>query len=152
MSVILPPPRRVPVVPRPGHGELSGSYLARLAHANGTDLRTFAGRLPSPPTEGADLAVMVLTLNDAAFARLLAYTGLADDHLIKAIPSLTPRTFRSPGEQAAIRISFLRTLTADCPGCRIRRGRRTPTPGYSRTRQRACVTATGSMGNAAASP
>jgi hypothetical protein len=126
MSLNLPPPRRIPVVPRPGHGELSGSYLARVAHANGTDLRTFAGllgRLPSPsPTEGPDLAVMVLTLNDAAFARLLAYTGLADDLLIQAIPSLTPRTFRSPGEQPAIRISFLRTLVADCPGCRIRRG------------------------------
>jgi hypothetical protein len=126
MSLILPPPRRIPVVPRPVHGELSGSYLARVAHANGTDLRTFVGllgRLPSRmPTEGQDLAVMVLTLNDAAFARLLAYTGLPGDHLIKAIPSLTPGTFRSPGEQPAIRISFLRTLAADCPGCRMRRG------------------------------
>jgi hypothetical protein len=65
---------------------------------------------------------MVLTLNDAAFARLLDYTGLVGDHLIKAIPSLTPRTFRSPGEPPAIRISFLQTLAADCPRCRIRRG------------------------------
>lgn len=112
-------------MPRPRGGELSGSYLARIARTNRSDLRTFAGllgRLPSPaPTEGSDLAVMVLTLNDASFARLLAYTGLAGDHLIKAIPSLTPRTFRSPGEQPAIRISFQRTLAADCPGCCLRR-------------------------------
>jgi hypothetical protein len=65
---------------------------------------------------------MVLTLNDAAFARLLAYTGLAGDNLIKAIPSLNPRTFKSSGEPPAIRMSFLRTLAADCPGCRSRRG------------------------------
>jgi len=121
----MQPPRRVPVVPRPRHGELSGSYLARIAQANRTDLRTFAGllgRRPSPAlTEGPDLAVMVLTLNDAAFARLLAYTGLAADQLIRAIPSLTPRTFMSPGAPAAIRISFLQALAADCPGCRTRR-------------------------------
>lgn len=106
MSLVLPPPRRIPVVPRPRHGELSGSYLARIAHANATDLRTFAellGRLPSPtPSERIDLAVMVLTLNDAAFARLLIYTGLDGGQLIKAIPSLRPRTFRSAGESAAI--------------------------------------------------
>jgi hypothetical protein len=65
---------------------------------------------------------MVLTLNDAAFDRLLSYTGLAGDQLIRAIPSLTPKTFRSPGEPPAIRISFLRTLAADCPSCRSRRG------------------------------
>jgi hypothetical protein len=65
---------------------------------------------------------MVLTLNDTAFARLLAYTGFVSDNLIKAIPSLQPSTFKSPGEPPAIRISFLRTLTADCPGCRSRRG------------------------------
>jgi hypothetical protein len=126
MSAMLPPPRQIPILPRPRHGELSGSYLARVAQANGTDLRTFAGllgRLPSPPpAEGADLAVMVLTMNDAAFNRLLAYTGLAGDNLIKAIPSLNPRTFKWPGEPPAIRISFLRTLAADCPGCRSRRG------------------------------
>ena len=126
MSLMLPPPRQIPVLPRPRHGELSGSYLARVARANGTDLRTFAGllgRLPSPAlTEGPDLAVMVLTLNNAAFTRLLAYTGLAGDNLIKAIPSLKPRTFKSPAEPPAIRISFLRTLAADCPGCRSRRG------------------------------
>ena len=79
MSLILPPSRRIPVVPRPRHGELSGSYLARVARANGTDLRTFAGllgRLPAlAPDEVPDLAVMVLTLNAAAFDRLLSYTG-----------------------------------------------------------------------------
>src|SRR5207249_157078 len=98
------------------HGELSGSYLARIARANGTDLRTFAGllgRVPSlAPTEEEDLAVMVLTLNDAAFDRLLSYTGLAGDQLIRAIPSLAPRTFRSAGEPPAIRISFLRSPAA----------------------------------------
>jgi TniQ len=125
VNLILPPPRRIPVVPRPRHGELSGSYLARIARANETDLRTFAGLLGSlpslAPAEGPDLAVMVLTLNDAAFARLLAYTGLDGSQLSRAIPSLKPRTFRAPGESPAIRISFLRTLAADCPGCRIRR-------------------------------
>jgi hypothetical protein len=126
LSLILPPARRIPVVPRPRHGELSGSYLARVARANGTDLRTFAGllgRLPAlASAEEPDLAVMVLTLNDAAFDRLLSYTGLAGDQLISAIPSLTPRTFRSSGEPPAIRISFLRGPAADCPGCRSRRG------------------------------
>ncbi|HLQ53609.1 MAG TPA: TniQ family protein [Streptosporangiaceae bacterium] len=126
MSLILPPAGRVPVVPRPRHGELSGSYLARVARVNGTDLRTFAsllGRLPSlAPTEELDLAVMVLTLNAAAFDRLLSYTGLAGDQLIRAIPSLTPRTFRSSRESPAIRVSFLRGPAADCPGCRNRRG------------------------------
>lgn len=125
MSLILPPPRRIPVVPRPRHGELSGSYLARIARANETDLHTFAGllgRLPSlAPAGGPDLAIMVLTLNDAAFARLLAYTGLDGGQLTRAIPSLTPSMFRSPGEPPTIRISFLRTLAVDCPGCRIRR-------------------------------
>lgn len=113
-------------MPRPRHGELSGSYLARVARANGTDLRTFAGllgRLPAlAPDEVPDLAVMVLTLNAAAFDRLLSYTGLAGDQLIRAIPSLTPRTFRSSREPPAIRISFQRSPTADCPGCRSRRG------------------------------
>lgn len=126
MSLILPPPRRIPVVPRPRHGELSGSYLTRVAQANVTDLRTFAGLLGSVPSSlpvgGADLAVMVLTLNDAAFDRLLAYTGLDGDDLIRAIPSLKPKTFRTAGEPPAVRVSFLRVRAADCPGCRRRRG------------------------------
>jgi hypothetical protein len=154
MSLILPPPRQIPVLPRPRHGELSGSYLARVARANGINLHTYAGlvgRLPSPAlTEGPDLAIMVLTLNDAAFTRLLAYTGLAGDNLIKAIPSLKPRTFKSPGESPAIRISFLRTRAADCPGCTSRVAAPTPTPGYSPTRQPAFGTATGSTGKIAA--
>jgi hypothetical protein len=60
---------------------------------------------------------MVLTLNEVAFGRLLIYTGLDGDQLIKAIPSLRPRTFRSAGEPPALRISFLRAPAADCPGC-----------------------------------
>ncbi len=121
----LPPPRKIPAAPRPRHGELSGSYLSRVAQANRTDLRTFLGLLGTIPSgmtsEGPDLAVMVLTLNDAAFVRLLAYTGLDADHLIKAIPSIAPRTY-SPGEPSAIRFSFLKAMAADCPGCRLRRG------------------------------
>jgi len=68
---------------RPGHCKF-------LVSTQRTDLRTFVGllgRLPSPTlAEGPDLAVMVLTLNDGAFARLLAYTGLAVDNLIKGDP------------------------------------------------------------------
>jgi hypothetical protein len=45
----------------------------------------------------------------------------AADQLTRAIPSLKPRTFKSPSEPAAIRISFLQALAADCPGRRIRR-------------------------------
>lgn len=76
---VLPPPRRILAVPRPRHGELSGSYLARVAQANQVDLRTFLGLLGTVPAglsrEGPDLAVMVLTLNEAAFARLLTTPG-----------------------------------------------------------------------------
>jgi hypothetical protein len=64
---------------------------------------------------------MVLTLNEAAFARLLAYTGLDGEQLIRAIPSLALRAISPPGEPPAIRLSFVKTLAADCPGCRLRR-------------------------------
>jgi hypothetical protein len=71
----LPAPRKVPVVPRPRHGELSASYLARIARANRTEFRSFAsllGRLPGGlPSNPAHLTFTILTLNDAAFARLL---------------------------------------------------------------------------------
>jgi hypothetical protein len=121
---ILPLPRQVPEVPRPQHGELSGSYLERIAKANRISFREFLGLLGTVPagvsSEGPDLAVMVLTLNDAAFTRLLAYTGLDGDKLVKAIPSLTPHS-RGQDEPSAIRLSFLRSLAADCPGCRLRR-------------------------------
>jgi hypothetical protein len=45
----LPTPRKVPAVPRPRHGELSGSYLSRIARANRLDLRTFLGLLGTIP-------------------------------------------------------------------------------------------------------
>jgi TniQ len=125
MTPVLLPPRKIPVVPRPHHGELSGSYLARVAYANRADLRGFLsllGSLPSAlPHENPDLAVMVLTLNEAAFTRLLAYTGLDGAQLIRAIPSLAPRKVSPPGEPPAIRLSYVRTQAADCPGCRLRR-------------------------------
>jgi hypothetical protein len=122
----MPPARRIPVVPGPQAGELSGSYPARLATANRTDLRTFArllGRVTTHvPDDGHHLAIMVLTLNEAAFRRLLTYTGHMPDRLIRAIPSLTPKTFKATGEPPAIRVSFLKEPTVDCPGCRLRRG------------------------------
>ncbi|HUC24232.1 MAG TPA: TniQ family protein [Streptosporangiaceae bacterium] len=125
MTQALPPPRKIPVVPRPRHGELSGSYLARVARANRTDLRSFLTLLGSLPpalsSESPDLAVMVLTLNEAAFTRLLAYTGLDGEQLIRAIPSLAPRAISPLGEPPAIRLSFVKTLATDCPGCRLRR-------------------------------
>ena len=125
MTPVLPPPRKIPVVPRPRHGELSGSYLARVARANRTDLRSFLSLLGSPPSallsESPDLAVTVLTLNEAAFSRLLAFTGLDGEQLIRAIPSLAPRAISPPGEPPAIRLSFVKTLAVDCPGCRLRR-------------------------------
>lgn len=126
MPLILPPPRKIPVVPRPRHGELSGSYLARIACANRTDLHSLLSLLGSLPSalssKSPDLSIMVLSLNDAAFTRLLAYTALDGQQLIRAIPSLTPRTLSPPGEPAAIRVSFVKTAAADCPGCRLRRG------------------------------
>ena len=123
----MPPARKIPVVPRPRQGELSGSFLARLARANRTELRTFTsllGRLPAElPSNGhVDLAVTVLTLNEAAFSRLLTYTGCAANQLIRAIPSLAPKTFTRPDEPPAIRISFLQVPAVDCRGCRLRRG------------------------------
>lgn len=125
MSHPLPPPRQIPVVPRPRHGELSGSYLSRVAQANRVGFRAFLGLLGTVPAavsgNGIDLAAMVLTLNDAAFARLLAYTGLDGGNLINAIPSLTPRS-HAQGEPPALRLSFLKSPAADCPGCRLRRG------------------------------
>jgi hypothetical protein len=122
----LPAPRKVPVVPQPWHGELSGSYLWRVAQANRIGFRPFLSLLGTVPSAVAsnnrpDLAVMVLTLNDSAFSRLLAYTGLDGGNLIKAIPSLAPRS-QTPGESSAIRLSFLKSPVADCPGCRLRRG------------------------------
>ncbi len=125
MIPVLPSPREIPVVPRPRHGELSGSYLARVARANRTDLRSFLSLLGSIPSalasKNPDLAAMVLTLNEGAFIRLLAYTGLDGDQLVRAIPSLAPRAVSPPGEPPAIRLSFVKTLAADCPGCRLRR-------------------------------
>jgi hypothetical protein len=124
MTFVLPLPRRIPVVPRPRQGELSGSYLARVARANRTDLRSFLsllGSLPSAlPGESSDLEMMVLTLNDAAFTRLLAYTGLDGEQIVRAIPSLTPR-ISPPAEPPAIRLSFVKTQATECPGCRMRR-------------------------------
>ena len=125
MSQPLPPPRRVPVVPRPRHGELSASYLARVARANRTEWRTFAGllgKLPSGLPSNADhLMFTIVTLNGAAFARLLAYTGHDADRLIRAIPSLAPATFTRPGEPPALRVASLRERMLDCPQCRLRR-------------------------------
>jgi hypothetical protein len=113
------------VVPRPRHGELSASYLARIARSNQTELRSFAsllGRLPGElPSNPGHLTSTVVTLNDAAFARLLAYTGHDPDRLIRAIPSLSPVTFVSPGEPPALRVASLRDRMLDCPQCRLRR-------------------------------
>jgi hypothetical protein len=125
MSQPLPIPRQVPVVPRPRHGELSASYLARIARANRTDFRSFAsllGRLPGGlPSNPGHLTFTILTLNDAAFARLLAYTGHDADRLIRAVPSLAPATFADPGEPSALRVASLREQALDCPQCLLRR-------------------------------
>lgn len=121
----LPAPRKVPVVPRPRYYELSGSYLWRVAQANRIGFRAFLCLLGTVPPAAAsrwpDLAVMVLTLNDGAFDRLLAYTGLDGGNLVKAIPSLAPRS-HAQGEPPAIQVSSLKSPVADCPGCRLRRG------------------------------
>jgi hypothetical protein len=125
MSQPLPIPRQVPVVPRPRHGELSASYLARIAHANRTEFRSFVsllGRLPGGlPSNPGHLMFTILTLNDAAFARLLAYTGHDADRLIRAIPSLAPATSADPGEPPTLRVASLREEALDCPQCRLRR-------------------------------
>jgi hypothetical protein len=125
MSQPLPSPRQAPVVPRPRHGELSASYLARIARANRTEWRTFAGllgKLPSGlPGNPSHLTFTVLTLNAAAFTRLLAYTRHDADRLIRAIPSLAPATFTRPGEPPALRVATLRDQMLDCPRCRQRR-------------------------------
>ena len=125
MSQPLPPPRPVPVVPRPRHGELSASYLARVALANRTEWRTFAGilgKLPSGlPANPSHLTFTIVTLNRAAFIRLLAYTGHEADRLIQAIPSLAPATFTRSGEPAALRFASLQDRMLDCPQCRMRR-------------------------------
>jgi hypothetical protein len=96
-----------------------------VAQANRIGFRPFLCLLGTTPSAVAskrpDLAVMVLTLNDTAFTRLLAYTGLDAVNLIKAIPSLAPRT-HAQGEPPAIRLSFLKSPVADCPRCRLRRG------------------------------
>lgn len=119
---LLPAPRKVPVVPRPRHGELSASYLARIARANRTEFRSFAsllGRLPGGlPSNPGHLTFTILTLNDAAFARLLAYTGHDADRLIRAVPSLAPAT---SGEPPALRVASLREQALDCPQCLLRR-------------------------------
>lgn len=126
MSQPLPPPRQVPVVPRPCHGELSASYLARIARANRTEFRNFAGllgKLPSGlPSNPAHLTFTIVTLNEAAFARLLAYTGHDADRLVRAVPSLAPGTFTRPGEPPALRVAALRVQMLDCPLCLLRRG------------------------------
>lgn len=125
MSQPLPPPRQVPVVPRLCHGELSASYLARIARANRTEFRSFAsllGRLPGAlPSNPSHLTSTIATLNHTAFTRLLAYTGHDPDRLIKAIPSLAPATFVSPDEPPALRVASLRDQMSDCPQCRLRR-------------------------------
>jgi hypothetical protein len=122
---LLPAPRKVPVVPRPRHGELSASYLARIARANRTEFRSFAsllGRLPGGlPSNPGHLMFTILTLNDASFARLLAYTGHDADRLVQAIPSLAPATSADPGEPPALRVASLREDALDCPQCRLRR-------------------------------
>lgn len=101
------------------------TYLARIARANRTEFRSFAsllGRLPGGlPSNPGHLMFTILTLNDAAFERLLAYTGHDAGRLIQAIPSLAPATSADPGESPALRVASLREEALDCPQCRLRR-------------------------------
>jgi hypothetical protein len=125
MSQPLPTPRQVPVVPRLRHGELSASYLARVARSNRTEWRTFAGllgKLPGGlPSNPDHLTFTIVTLNEAAFARLLAYTGHDAGRLVRAVPSLAPATFTQPCDPPALRVASVREWLLDCPGCRLRR-------------------------------
>jgi hypothetical protein len=104
---------------------LSASYLARVALANRTRWRTFAGllgKLPSDlPSKPDHLTSIVVTLNEAAFARFLAYTGHDASHLLRGVPSLTPVTFTRHGEPPSLRVASLRERMLDCPQCRLRR-------------------------------
>jgi hypothetical protein len=129
MSQTLPPPRKLPVVPRPQHGELSGSYVARVAYTNRTTWSTFAallgqlsGSLSADPYEPS---FTVLTLNQAAHTRLLAYTGLDSARLTRAIPSLKAMGPTESSEPPTVRASSLRYGLVDgridCPGCVLRR-------------------------------
>ena len=105
----LPAPRKVPVVPRPRHGELSGSYLWRVAQANRIGFRPFLCLLGATPSAVAskkpDLAIMVLTLNDTAFTRLLAYTGLDGGNSSRR----SRRSLRDPRPRASRQRSGSRT-------------------------------------------
>jgi hypothetical protein len=96
-----------------------------VARANRTEFRSFAGllgRLPSGlPGNPSHLTFTIVTLNDAAFDRLLAYTGHDSERLIRAVPSLTPTTFTQLGEPPALRVATLREQMLDCPQCLLRR-------------------------------
>ena len=156
MTPVLPPPRKIPVVPRPRHGELSGSYLARVARANRTDLRSFLSLLGSLPSalssESPDLAVMVLTLNEAAFSQAarLHRPGRRAAHQGDPVTS-------TQGDLPARRASRHPPLVREDTGGGLpwvpaaQRRRTLPTPACSRTRRRACATATGCSGRAAGS-
>ena len=151
MSHPMPPARRVPVVPRPREGELSGSYLGRLARANRTELRTFVrllSQLPVQlPADEQDLAVMLLTLNDAAFARLLTYTGHCQ-------PTVSPRRSRHwhprhsgcPANHPPSAYHSCRNRRSTVQDAASAAAALTSIPACSRTRRRACATATGCYG------
>ena len=40
---------------------------------------------------------------------------------VRAVPSLAPTAISPPGEPPTVRVSFVKTLATDCPGCRERR-------------------------------